>query len=308
MNINIDKALVAHLNKLAPYNSYGTKLSKCEVTKHNYNYLKLEKDLSISFIKENSFSKVKKNHPYANPFKTKTRQKTKLSKILNHFFPNDRNNVKLYEEHLTYDVDNFLKERGLRIEILRGEDIPLAFNSGGHIRLAKFGQSCANWRGNPVGDGYKRWLESLNIYTMNDIFHCVTIWDKNNKMVARAMCAGGEALETIGTFEKGKVYNVSNRVYSEGNSNYTKILNNWFKANGYIRNGGYRTFIGDDDKIINTSNNLKLKLNKTKLGYYCPVDNWFCDINKKEFLMYDDRKGSERMYNLYTTKEDLKLV
>jgi len=261
--INFDGYKVADLYKHLPAGVQRKYLVKDPV-----DYLDIDKDNNVSFLKSRYFSED-------NKWESTRRQKMKITKVIKDIYNESYLNINLKQtdiESFSNKLSSFLKPT--EILELRGNDVLRAYNYKREIDQMSFGFTCANFgQKEPGGSRYDEpSVNWFDIYTKNPENIGVVIIIDKGKIVGRRNFQQGIQLIDNGIYKKGEFYTVYGNYYGENgvDGKYDIVIVEYLK-NKYnailkaTKGGGF-----------------KIKLKETRFEQYCPFDSMFVNFKTNE--------------------------
>lgn len=188
------------------------------------NYLDVDEDGNISFLKSKYFEE---SNPSGMYFNNGRRQKSKASRILRDIYNEQfiNNNIK------QTDIEAFInkwglmnKKRAAEVVELRGDEVVRAYGLTGELDKLHF-HSCAN--NNPI--------EYYDIYTKNPDSCGVCVVIEDGKIKGRRSFQQGIQVENSGDFRKGEFYTVWGNYYGCGGGRgvYDTMITDYLRETYY---------------------------------------------------------------------------
>ena len=236
------------------------------------NYLNLENDNTISFLKSRYFNEQ-------DEWTTTRRERTKATKILRLIYNEEFLKTAIVEK----DIEAFsnklsaMKNEIYEVIELRGDEILRAYNYKGELHI-KFGLSCANFkqRGKwDFGNYDEPTLEQFDIYTHNPE-NCAAAVVISNEGVIMGRISFQQGIQVFdsGERKKGQFYTIWGNYYGVGG-----------------RGGKYDTMIKDYLKkkynAVSKQSNIGCFIIsiETRFDNYCPFDSMY--VSFKDNLLSD---------------------
>ncbi len=243
------------------------------------NYLNLEDDGTISYIKNNLPDIV-------DFWNDSRRQKIKPTKLLTKIFK-DQNLYLSKKGIIQRDIEVFannFKIGNEQILIWKGNDILRAFNYTKEISK-EFSKSCANFHQKELNSHWSEPnIDDYRVYTENEKNIAVIVIIENGIIMGRRMLFHGIQTMDYGYFKKGEYYGIASLYYGVGgyNSKYDIKLLEWCKNNNYLYiNNSYNiNGLANDSKFI-------IKLENYKYKQFPPFDLFYINIDTGE-ISYPD--------------------
>jgi len=220
---SIDDSKVA---KLLSSLKYGVK--KENLVADPVDYLDIDKDFNVSFLKSRFFIEIDK-------WNNTRRVSTKPTKILRDIYNEDFLNSNIKQTDIEVFSNKLAsikaKSSGTVVEEFRGENVLRGYNYKKEFNK-DFGNSCANFHQDMLNGDYEEpWVDNYDVYIKNPK-NCgvVVVWD-NGKIVARRSFQQGEQVCDAGKFKKGEFVTVMGNYYGMGGSysKYSQLIDDYLK-------------------------------------------------------------------------------
>ena len=235
------------------------------------NYLNLEDDGTISFLKSRYFTEQDK-------WGSSRREKTKATKILRLLYNEDylKNNIKETDIEAFSNKLSAMKDEKFEVLEFRGDEILRAYNY--KVELSKnFGMSCANFKQKDgrFGGYDEPTTAQFDIYTKNpENCGAAVVMGNDGVIVARRSFQQGPQVFDNGGRKAGQVYTVWGNYYGVGGggSKYDTLIKGYLtkKYNAVCKATGNGAFIISME---------------TRFEYYCPFDSMW--VSFKDNLLSD---------------------